>query len=306
VSRPLHHETAKSFTVLAPSPFADFEARVAHLRQLYAGHPAAASSQWSRKYVASEIDPVNFRADNAYVWQRFHGDDTYERSYKWLVDHEGDLLARCSEDGAFGAHCVSIDGRLISRDLLDAVAELGFLRSEFGDLSSLSILDIGAGYGRLAHRAAEVAPGVRFTCSDAIPESTALSEIYLAYRGVQTATAVPLNDIASALSRTRIDVAVNIHSFPECPPPAIEWWLRLLADHEIRYLFLVPAIVSHLRSTEGSHLELVSLLNRFGYRLEATRLKYRDRRFADTDWVFQDSHHLFVRNGLKRRFGKAS
>ena len=296
MSTPLSHETARSSTAPAVSPSADFEARVAHLHRLYSGHPATESSQWSREYVASEIDPVNFRADNAYVWQRFHGDDTYERSYRWLADHEGDLLARCTEDGAFGAHCVSIDGRSVSRDLLDAVAELSFLQAEFGDLASLSFLDIGAGYGRLAHRASEVAPGVRFTCTDAIPESTALSETYLAYRDVQTATVVPLDRIAEALSRTRIDVAVNIHSFPECPPPAIEWWLHLLAEHEIRYLFLVPAFISHLYTTEGSDLDLVPLLRRYGYRLEATRLKYRDRRFADTDWVFQDSHHLFVRN----------
>jgi hypothetical protein len=251
---------------------------------------------WSREYVASGIDPVNFRADNVYVWQRFHGDDAYERSYRWLADHEGDLLARCSEDGAFGAHCVPVDGRLVSRDLLDAVAELGFLRSEFGDLSSLSILDIGAGYGRLAHRASEVAPGVGYICSDGIPESTVLSEFYLAHRRVETAKVVPLNKIASVLSSTRVDVAVNIHSFPECPSPAIEWWLRLLADHEIRCLFLVPNNVDQLLSTDGAQLELTPLLKRFGYRLEAMRLKYRDRRFSDTDWVFQDSHHLFVRN----------
>src|SRR5882724_5438009 len=61
VSRsPINHETAKSSIALASSPSADFEARVAYLRQLYAGHPATASSQWSREYVASEIDPVNF------------------------------------------------------------------------------------------------------------------------------------------------------------------------------------------------------------------------------------------------------
>jgi SAM-dependent methyltransferase len=251
---------------------------------------------WSREYIASGIDPASFRADNVYVWQRFHGNDAYERSYRWLADHEGDLLACCSEDGAFGAHCVPIDGRLISRDLLDSVAELGFLRSEFGDLSSLSFLDIGAGYGRLAHRASEVAPGAGYICCDGIPESTVLSEFYLAHRRVGTVNVVPLNDIASRLSSTRIDVALNIHSFPECPGPAIEWWLRLLADHEIRYLFIVPNEVGLLRSTDGARLELTPLLNRFGYRLEAMRLKYRDRRFADTDWLFQMSHHLFVRS----------
>jgi hypothetical protein len=274
----------------------NFEANVAVLRRLYAGHPAAATSMWSREYIASGIDPIAFRADNVYVWQRFHGDDAYERSYRWLADHEGDLFTRCAEDGAFGAHCVPIDGRLISRDLLDSVAEMGFLRSELGDLSLLSILDIGAGYGRLAHRASEAAPDARFICCDAIPESTVLSEMYLEHRGVKTAKVVPLNEIAPRLSSTRVDVAVNIHSFPECPRPAIEWWLSLLADHEIRFLFIVPNVVDELRSTDGAQLELRPLLSRFGYRLEAMRLKYRDRRFSDTDWVFQDSHHLFVRN----------
>jgi hypothetical protein len=281
-----------------PAPFVDFEAKVARLRRLYAHHPASATSIWSREYIAAGIEPGSFRADNAYVWQRFYGKDAYERSYRWLADHYGDLLARCSEDGAFGAHCVPIKGRLISRDLLDSVAELGFLRSELCDLSALSILDIGAGYGRLAHRASEAAPGAGFICSDAIPESTVLSEIYLAHRRVETATVVPLNDIASFLSSTRVDVALNIHSFPECPWSAIEWWLRLLAENEIRFLFIVPDEIDDLRSTEidGTRLDFRPLLNRFGYRPEAMRLKYRDRRFGDTEWLFQDSHHLFVRS----------
>src|SRR5207247_1649330 len=64
---------------------ADFGANVARLRELYTGHPAAEPSMWSREYVASEIDLARFRADNAYVWQRFHGDDAYARSYRWLA-----------------------------------------------------------------------------------------------------------------------------------------------------------------------------------------------------------------------------
>jgi hypothetical protein len=284
------------------TPIADYEANVSRLRRLYSGHPASATSMWSREYVATGIDPTNFRADNVYLWQQSYGpganigNDEYERSYRWLADNEGDLLARCTEDGAFGAHCVPIDGRPVSRDLLDSVAELGFLRSEFGDLSSLSFLDIGAGYGRLGHRMSEVAPEAGYICSDGIPESTALSSFYLAHRGLGADKVVPLNDIASRLSSTRIDVAINIHSFPECPGSAVEWWLGLLADHDIRYLFLVPNDVSAFRSTDGARLDLVPLLNRFGYRLETMRLKYRDRRFGDADWLFQMSHCLFVRN----------
>ena len=46
------------------------------------------------------------------------------------------------------------------------------------------MLDIGAGYGRLAHRMSAAFPQLEdYCCVDAVPESTFLSEYYLRHRG---------------------------------------------------------------------------------------------------------------------------
>ncbi len=66
--------------------------------------------------------------------------------------------------------------------------ELCFLERELGlrERERFSVLDIGAGYGRLAHRmaAAHAERLADYCCVDAVPESTFVSEYYLRHRGV--------------------------------------------------------------------------------------------------------------------------
>jgi hypothetical protein len=179
---------------------------------------------------------------------------------------------------------------------LDSVAELGFLTTELGDLTGLSALDIVAGYGRLAHRASEAVPALSYACTDGIPESTFLSRRYLSYRGSR-ASVLPLDEVRSFAAARHIDLAINVHSFPECTWATIEWWLRLLAEHEVAFLSLVPNVIDELMTTEstGARLDFRPLVRAFGYRLEAMRLKYRVRGTVDSNWLFQDSHLLFAR-----------
>lgn len=279
--------------LVEPSP-----EKVGTLRRRYAGHPASIRSLWSQSYVAEEIDFKAFRGDSAYVWQRFYGDDAYRRSYAWLQESEPLLLERCKEDGAFGARTVFIEERLVSRDLLDSVAELGFLVSELGDLSGLTALDIGAGYGRLAHRASEAVPELKYACVDAIPESTLICEEYLGYRGVPGVSVVPLDEVANFVAACLPDLAISVHSFPECPLSVIDWWLRVLAECDVRFLFLVPNSLTELISFEvtGVREDFGPLLRRYGFRREAARLKYRGREREHDAWLFQDAHLLYVRS----------
>ena len=66
----------------------------------------------------------------------------------------------------------------------------------------LRLLDIGAGYGRLAHRLAESVPATEIMCTDAVPASTFLSEFYLRFRGVDNrATAVPHQDFSPVVAQ---------------------------------------------------------------------------------------------------------
>src|SRR5207253_2638738 len=137
-----------------------------------------------------------------------------------------------------------IAGHTVSRDLLDSIIELDFLDRHLGLLNrrAVTILDIGAGYGRLAHRATAVVPGLtEYFCTDAIPHSTFLCEFYLRFRrATQKTQVVALDQIDQILNDREIDIAVNIHSFSECRLEAIAWWTSRLARSRIEHLFVVP------------------------------------------------------------------
>ena len=124
---------------------------------------AAAPSLWIDAFVDDQVSLPHFRGDNAYVWQyRMLKSAADARMYLMMLDVESrdelGLLQRMEDDGLFGAWTFQFGDRApISRDVIDSVGELNYLESQLG-LSSkddLSILDIGAGYGRLAHRATE-------------------------------------------------------------------------------------------------------------------------------------------------------
>jgi hypothetical protein len=208
---------------------------------------------WTKTHVREE-DIAYFRGDNAYVWQVRGGEAAREDNYHV----HGHLLAtyyvksidryslfyQLSEDSAFGAFTFEIAGRLVSRDLLDSIIEIDFLDRHLGLMtgSEITILDIGAGYGRLAHRFSETIPGLqKFICADAVPYSTCISEFYLAYRKAVMTQVVPLDEIEPALEHQHVDIAVNICSFPECRLEAIEWWMERLAHWNIRH-FLVSSV----------------------------------------------------------------
>jgi hypothetical protein len=147
----------------------------------------------------------------------------------------------------------------------------------------VNLLDVGAGYGRLAHRTVQgVATIGRVLCTDAIAESTFLCEYYLKYRGVSgKASAVPLDEIERTLESTRVRIATNVHSFTECPMVAISWWLDLLAKHEVPFFFVVPNSYStdgtRMMSAEGEgqRRDFVPEILKRGYRLAAKEPKYQ-------------------------------
>jgi putative sugar O-methyltransferase len=194
---------------------------------------------WTDRHVRSE-DIAHFRGDNAWVWQvrgRNANVPSYAVSLYYLqsIDRLG-FLEKLSEDHCFGNFAFQIGGRLVSRDLLDSIAEIYFLDRHLGISSQTGfrVLDVGAGYGRLAHRMASALPAIeKILLTDAIAVSTFVSEYYLRFRGTTKALVIPLDEIASRLRDDPVDLAVNIHSFPECQPQAIEWWVRLLSKHRV-------------------------------------------------------------------------
>jgi len=101
------------------------------------------------------------------------------------------------------------------------------------------VLDVGAGYGRLAHRLCSWAPRARVVATDAVPLSTFPCEYYLGHRGCTNAQVGPLDEAEALIARGGFDLAVNVHSFGEAPRAAVAWWLERIAAAGVPRLFIV-------------------------------------------------------------------
>ena len=236
--------------------------RLLELTNIY-GHmklPVNVHSAWNVERMNASLNLSHFRGQNAYIWQyidwpratilKYYIFAQYVRS----IDRDG-LLERLGEDGAFGCWTFSYPGLpVLSRDLLDSVNEILFLERHLGILRTrkLRVLDIGAGFGRLAYRMSQaVSDLVDYCCVDAIPESTFLCEYYTRYRNCPPAVrVVPLHELDSGLSGRGFDLAVNIHSFSECTYDAIAWWTQHVKRLRIPNLLIVPNEPTELLSTE--------------------------------------------------------
>jgi putative sugar O-methyltransferase len=277
--------------------------RIQELQRRYENHPASNHSLWSPHYLANELRLDEFRADNVYVHQgRAASDASYRLTahYAQSVDKLG-LLNTLGDDDLFGNHLVSFNGDLlVGRDLLDAVLEINFLNDNLGlaALDGSVILDIGAGYGRLAHRLVQALPKLETVlCTDAIPESTFLSEFYVKFRGCQSKVRViPLDDIETTLENQPVNLAINIHSFGECTLSSIKWWLDLVSANRIKYLFIVPNGEA-LRSWEPDDTGidyLPSLLDR-GYKMVIKQPNYMGAPQLQKHGLYPCYYYLFER-----------
>lgn len=265
--------------------------------------PVMVRSKWGDGRIETDLELSAFRGDNVYVWQyRQYPDQARLRFFLSSLDARSQddlgLLERLSEDGAFGCWTfVFSDGRPLSRDLLDSVIELNYLERRLGISSrpGLRILDIGAGYGRLAHRACESFPQITaYDCVDAIPESTFLCDFYLNHRGLSgRARSVPMHRLGEL--HDTYDVAVNIHSFSESPRVAVRWWLELLRDRAVPYLLIVPNDSGAFLTSEpdGSKQDFLPDVREFGYELVDSRPVYSDSDLREFIGV-EDRMHLFA------------
>ena len=215
--------------------------------------------------------------------------------YIQSIDRLG-LLNALAEDGLFGNVTFEIAGHVVSRDLLDSILEIYFLEKHLRltHRKDAVILDIGAGYGRLAHRMVAVFPNLgAYLCTDATAASTFVSEFYLRFRGVDSrATVIPLDEIETTVRNRRIDIAVNIQSFSGCSLEAIEWWITLLARNTVRYLMIETK--DELQSFDRQDFR--EALERAGYRLLAREPKYGDP--IVQQYALDPTHHYLF--GLRQ------
>src|SRR5262245_33524210 len=244
---------------------------------------ARSSDLWTVDYVVG--DKLRYFRGDPYVWQQT-GPNMNEFGYVLAtyyvraIDTLG-LMDRLTDDDWFGNFTFTMDGTTVSRDMLDSIVELYFLEKHLhlSSMQGVRILDVGAGYGRLAHRACETMPSVAdYVCVDAVAQSTFISEFYLKFRKSR-ACVVALDEIDATLKTWTPDLAVNVHSFSECRLEAIDWWLSLLARHRVRYLMIVPndpwedgrgTLITNDRE------DFSPLIAKRGYTVVAHEPKYRD------------------------------
>lgn len=275
--------------------------RIHTLRDAYADVQLDASA-WSDDKVAQGVALKSFRSDNMFVFQaRGTSMFQYLESARYVrrADRLG-LVDRLTEDGAFGATRVDADGWSVSRDLLDSILEINFLDEAMGltGLDHPVILDIGAGYGRLAHRLTEAVPGVRYLCTDGVPMSTFTLEFYLSYRGVAAGAVIPLHEVGALGPADGISLAINIHSFPEMPMSTSGWWISHLARCEVPRFFLVTdgaAGTTALEADGRRHGDFTEQLQRHGYELVVKRPKYDDALIDPIYQLFPADYWLFER-----------
>ncbi|MEA3003982.1 MAG: hypothetical protein QOH81_2770 [Sphingomonadales bacterium] len=247
----------------------------------------------------SDRDLLWFRGDNAFLWQ-VRGLNLNPLAYAlcyyhFLASDEGRLLDRLGEDDLFGVHLFEFNDRPVSRDLLDSAGEIQFLQRHLGLGSNFArVLDIGAGYGRLAWRLEQVfGQAIQVFATDAFAPATFICDYYLRFRGARTAV-VPVDEVDALLSDTPIDLAINVHSFSECSPEAVDWWVERLSAHRVRHLFIVPNAGTkggfECQAADGINIE--PIVARHGYRLVACEARYSDP-FVQEHGIDPVAFHLF-------------
>lgn len=285
--------------------------RLESLRKAYSALslPMTRHSHWSDRQIRRNLDMRYFRGDNVYVWQyRQWRSEARLKQYLAVLDVQSrdrlGLLQKLQEDGLFGVWCFRYgDKPPVSRDLIDSVNEINYLDEhlQIASKPGLRFLDIGAGYGRLAHRMCTALPNIEaYDCVDAIPESTYLCDYYLQFHKVPHARSVPLHE--HHLLHDRYDVAVNIHSFSECTREAVRGWLDLIAARSVPWLLVIPNDPEAILSSEdggGCH-DLVPEIEARGYALADKRPFYGNPELRQLIGV-HDHFFLFRHRGAGAR-----
>lgn len=254
------------------------------LRRRYesCGLPMGVHSWWGKERTTKDLELAWFRGDNAYVWQTRHmGVSAHTRYYLYAKDvfarDKLGLREAFDEDGAFG--CWVFDYKTlpkISRDMLDSINEINFIEEHLGVSTGnvKQIFDIGAGYGRLAHRSCTAWPTLqKYHCTDGVAESTYICDYYIKYRELSDrVNVVPLDGVVD-FDGSAVDLVINVHSFSEMRYEAVQGWLELVQSWGSRYLMIIPNDENEFLSIETDHSrkDFLPLIKSMGYELKVKR-----------------------------------
>ncbi len=210
----------------------------------------AVSLQWQRLVddAFANIDErflTSFRAAgplNRFVaWNPYEPSTRYLRALLYAVSRQQSeeffdayrAIGDTTIGGPPGIRCRGCD---INADYLAAVEEFLFLRRHGGLDGAARIVEIGAGFGRTCHALLRLAPSVReYTIVD-LPAMLSLSRAYLERSipdMIDRVRFVSHEDVARA--GIAADLSINIDSFQEMPPAAIDEYMDGVVANTVRF-----------------------------------------------------------------------
>lgn len=197
-------------------------------------------AMWNQWQEVVRLSLPNFCANRIYVEQLSPTQEEFEAVAEHVAAHHPHHPEGKTLDARFGG-LVRNTRALgpVTRMWLDANVELDFLARHL-PMGCLRILDIGAGYGRLAAVVDAMKPPYVnvYYCVDAVPISTRLCREYTA--GHRALVQVfSLQEFAAVADGLHPDLAINIHSWNECNLSQIARWLDVLREMEVPWLFTV-------------------------------------------------------------------
>jgi SAM-dependent methyltransferase len=184
----------------------------------------------------------NFAESPIFVQQRSQTDEEFERAAEYVksfpVKYDPFGMTRDARYGGLVRDTKALGP--VTRMWIDTNVEIDFLTRHLGEdrLRTMDVLDIGAGYGRLA---VGLSPHVReYVCVDAVPISTVVCRQYVE----KYAPSVYVPDLVEfvegpAYQQLSVELAINVHSWNECSLEQIENWLKLLRERNVQLLFTV-------------------------------------------------------------------
>ena len=186
--------------------------------------------EWQKKASTS-----NFASESVYVAQNSYSEERFREVAKEVATFGPvDVMGGMTRDAEFGARVVETELGGVTRMWLDGNVEIDFIRRNIPNMERLRVLDIGAGYGRLA---VMMRPLVKeYTCVDPVKIST---EICRAYTARFDSRVITLGIEEFSNSNAKYDLAINIHCWNECTLEQVEAWIQAIADRKIPYLFTV-------------------------------------------------------------------
>lgn len=151
---------------------------------------------------------------------------------------------------------ITYSGEKICLDYLQALFELEFIE-EYIQVDGLSILEIGAGYGRTCHAIMSNYKVKTYSIVD-LENCLELSHRYLRrvldQSNFSKINFVGVKDIDFLLGDSFFDLCINIDSFAEMDPESIKYYLRYI-NQNCNYLYVKNPVGKYLDKSLDDHTQ---------------------------------------------------